>query len=461
MKVLQIAYYYPPMGGAGVQRALKFSKYLPLFGIEPVVLCALDPHYVHDPSLTAEVPVALEVHRVEHRSILSRLLARRRVGAETTRAFATSASAPSAVSRRARDTVLAMWQILQYPDDKAAWARRALAEGRRIIRAHASSGAPIEAIFSSAPPVSAHNIGERLAREFGLPWIADFRDLWTDNPAYHASRWRRRLDHRLEQRWLDRAEGVITVTASWRDMLQTRRTAGAPVAFIPNGYDEEDFRNVVLPERPIEEAFTLVHTGTFYGSRDPAGLLSGLSRYLAGSQDGMPPLRVRLIGNMGSRFLAQLRHFDERHPGVVECIGYLPHARALGELVAADALLLVVGGGRGPALRGWLPGKIFEYLHTSKPILMLGDDRGDAAQLVRRHARGWVVDDQDAEGVASALRAMLGAMAARAGIQSIANRAPAESPERFERRELSKQLADFIRQCVANRSHTRKGAGDV
>ncbi|HJW11687.1 MAG TPA: glycosyltransferase, partial [Albitalea sp.] len=244
MRILQIAYYYPPMGGAGVQRALKFSKYLPEFGVQPVVLAALDPHYVHDASLAAEVPAGLAVHRVEDTPLLARLAARRR-----TSASGGAAAAPSRWRTVLRDTVLATWHALQYPDDKARWARRALREARAILRDQSSRGEPIELIFTSSPPASAHWIGERLSREFGLPWVADFRDLWTDNPAYAAPAWRRALDRRLEQRWFDRASGVVTVTESWQRLLAARRGAEAPVVFIPNGYAEADFQGLSLPAR--------------------------------------------------------------------------------------------------------------------------------------------------------------------------------------------------------------------
>lgn len=455
MKILQIAYYFPPMGGAGVQRGLKFARFLPEYGVQPVVLVCDDPHYVRDETLLAEVPPGLEVYRVPHSPWLARLAARQR--ASMAGAAPPAASTPSAgPSLRSvlRDTTLRGIRALQWPDDAAPWARQALQQARHIVHSHAAAGAPIELVFSSAPPVSAHWLGQRIAQEAGLPWVADHRDLWTDNPAYDAPAWRRALDRRTEQRWLNLATGVVTVTPSWRELLAQRRPPGAPVAFIPNGYDEDDFA-VLMPPARDPGVFTLVHTGTFYGPRDPAGLLSGLTRYLDGRvarpNSGHPALRVRLIGNMGARFAEAVAAFSQRHPGVVESVPYLPHRQALAQLVAADALLLVVGGGRGPAVRGWLPGKIFEYLRSGQPVLTLGEPDGDAAQLIREHSRGPVVNGDDSAGIAQAVADLVQGRwsnPAAAG-RTIAAHGSQASARIFERRELAGQLAAFLRECQA------------
>lgn len=459
MKILQIAYYFPPLGGAGVQRGLKFARFLPLHGVQPVVLACDDAFYVRDESLLGEVPAELEVHRVAHSPWLARLAARRRAspaGAAPAVA-ASSAAAGRGLRSILRDTALRSIRALQWPDDAAPWARQALRQARHIVRSHAAAGAPIDLVFSSAPPASAHWLGQRIAHEAGLPWVADHRDLWTDNPAYDAPAWRSALDRDTEQRWLNQATGVVTVTPSWRELLAQRCPAGTPVAFIPNGYDEDDFAALAPPPRD-PAVFTLVHTGTFYGPRDPAGLLSGLTRYLEGPQahpnSGHPKLRVRLVGNMGARFAEAVAAFSQRHPGVVASVPYLPHRQALAELVAADALLLVVGGGRGPAVRGWLPGKIFEYLRSGQPVLTLGEPDGDAAQLIRQHSRGPVVAGDDSAAIAQALADLLqgrwSADAAAGGTIRVHDlHGPATSARIFERREGAGQLANFLRECQA------------
>lgn len=435
MNVLQIAYHYPPMGGAGVQRALKFSKYLGQFGVHPVVLAAHDPGYVSDASLATEIPAGVTVHRIEHRPVLQRVMAWRANAGSA--AAAHLPSQPSASRAWLRDTALSTYAALRFPDDKSGWARNALQQARQMVRDQR-----IDLIFSSAPPMSTHWLASHLARESGLPWVADYRDLWTDNPAYAAPGWRRAFDQRCESAWLKRAAGVVTVTPSWQQRFAQRLGAACPVAFIPNGYDEADF--AALPAlNHADGAFRLVHTGSFYGPRDPATLLDAMERYLGAPAPGAKPLRLRLIGNIGSRFDARLARFDAAHPNVVERVAYLPHRDALAEMMAADALLLVVGAGPSgqhtAVVAGTLPGKIFEYLRAGRPILLLGDEQGDAARIVRDHAAGWVADETQPARIAEALRTMLTAPAS----------APLDGGDvrRYERRELTRQLAGFLHEC--------------
>jgi len=434
VKVLLISYYYPPMGGAGVQRALKLSKYLGDFGVEPVVLAGHDPGYTRDESLLAEVPAGVRVLRIEHRSLMQRLLARRAATVAPR-----SAAAPAAASRSPwlRDTLLGAYAATRFPDDQAGWAKRAFEPALALLRDER-----IELIFSTAPPMSAHALAARLARRSGLPWVADYRDLWTDNPGYLAPGWRRAIDQRTEAAWLKRAAGVVTVTPSWQRQFAQRLGAACPVVCIPNGYDEADFERLPT-ERRSDGAFRLVHTGSFYGPRDPGTLLDGVAAYLRSAAPSARPLVLRLVGQMGSRFAERLARFDAEHPGVVEHRPYVPHHEAIAEMQSADALLLVVGAGQGSkhgaVVAGTLPGKLFEYLRAGRPILLLGDEQGDAAQIVRHHAAGWIADEASPERIALALHQMM--QPGPAPLPPATARADA-----FERRALAGEMAQFLRQ---------------
>ncbi len=457
MKVLLVSYHYPPMGGAGVQRALKFSKYLGDFGVQCTVLAAHDPGYQQDPSLLADIPGKVRVLRIEHRPLLQRALAwrvgagRSAVVASPARAAASTlpARVPSpAVAREAttgasrhrlRDAALAAYASAHFPDDKAGWARRARAPAQALLREER-----FDLVFSTAPPMSAHALAATLARQAGRPWVADYRDLWTENPAYAAPAWRRMLDRRTETAWLAQAAGLVTVTPSWQRLLAVRLGPNGPVAFIPNGYDEADFA-ALAPVRRDDGVFRLVHTGAFYGPRDPGTLLDALALYLRDAPPTARPLRLRLVGAMGSRFAEKLRAFEAQYPGVVEQRPYMPHHEALAEMVAADALLLVVGAGDGTRARvtvaGTLPGKIFEYLRAARPVLLLGDEAGDAAALLRQHGRGWVADETQPAAIAAALRQMMQAAPEAPSV-------PAASVASFERRALAGELAQFLRRCI-------------
>ena len=305
--------------------------------------------------------------------------------------------------------------------------------------------------MSTAPPVATHALARRLARDAGLPWVADWRDLWADNPGYAAPGWRRVIDRAAEARWLRDAAGVVTVTPSWRDRFDATLGARCPVAWIPNGYDEADFAGPPRPSAPTDGVFRLVHVGSFYGPRDPSPVLEALDRCLTAGT-GTQALRLRLVGAVGQRFDAALAAFEARHPGVIERVPYVPHAQALAEMQAADALLLMVGAGNGRAgtrdvVAGMLPGKLFEYLRSNRPMLLLGDPDGDAATLMRAHGRGWVADETDPAAIAQAMAAMFGPTPA----------APDDAQvPRFERRALAGELAVFLRdvqQRFAARQH--------
>jgi glycosyltransferase involved in cell wall biosynthesis len=435
MKLLLVSHYFPPMGGAGVQRALKFVRYLGDFGVQPVVLAGDDPAYLQDPSLLAELPAGLRVLRVPHRNALQRMLALRRSPA----ADSTATAAPRTA---ARDALLGAWAALQWPDERGGWARAAWAPARQLLRDEG-----IELVLSSAPPVAAHALARRLARDAGLPWVADWRDLWADNPGNPAPAWRRALERRVEARWLRDAAGVVAVTPAWQRRYAAQLGARCPVAWIPNGYDEADFASLpAVPTDPVtaDGALRLVHTGSFYGPRDPAPLLDALDRLLATRPPGARALKLRLVGALGGRFEAALAGFEARHPGVIERRPYVPHAEALAEMRAADALLLVVGAGDGrqaDVVAGTLPGKLFEYLRADRPVLLLGDPAGDAAALLRQHGRGWIADETQPAAIAAALAALCDAPPAPAS--------PAADVPRFERRALAGELASFLRDCRA------------
>lgn len=442
MRLLLVSHHFPPMGGAGVQRALKFARYLGDFGVAVTVLAGDDPGYLQDASLMSELPPTVPVHRVPHRTLLQRAMAWRRGAAASQGAApapASEASKPTVPAPpRWRDAVLTAWSALQWPDERGGWARSALPVGRALMR-----DGGFDAVMSTAPPVAAHALARRLAREAGVPWVADWRDLWADNPGNAAPAWRRAIDRRTEAHWLRDAAGVVVVTPSWQRRYAAAMDGRCPVAWIPNGYDEADFADAPTRTPAADGAFRLVHVGSFYGPRDPAPVLDALDRCLAAGAagPGRRALRLRLVGAVGRRFDAALGAFASRHPGAVERVPYVPHAQALAEMRAADALLLVVGAGAGrqdvrDVVAGTLPGKLFEYLRSGQPVLLLGDPGGDAAALLRAHGRGWVADETDPAAISQALDRML--------VETPPLPAGAQVA-RFERRALAGELAAFVR----------------
>jgi glycosyltransferase involved in cell wall biosynthesis len=434
MKILQISYHYPPMGGAGVQRALKFSKYFPEFGIQPVVLAAHEPGYVSDPSLVEELPPTLLIERIEHTPMLTRLRNRLEpVRANHAAQSNDSASRSMGWKRSLRDFALRAYASSQFPDDKSGWSQRAFKRACELVRDE-----KVDLILATAPPYSALALAAQVAAATGRPWVADYRDLWIVNANYAGPAWRRWLDRRTETAWLNKANGVVAVTPDMQRVLQARVPQSCAVAMIPNGYDEADFVGKEPAEKP-RSVYRIVHTGTFYGQRSPEDFLNALEIVFNRESAMAQRIRLRFVGAIGGRFAAALDAFEARWPGVLERTGFVMHAQAVTELLAADLLLLVIGS--GTEARGVLTGKLFEYLRARKPVLLLGPDDGDAANLLRCYAVGAIAPADDPLAMAVQLERFLSG--------EIDTAAPAKkSPECFERRALTGQLAGFLNQCL-------------
>jgi len=422
------------MGSAGVQRSLKFTKYLPNFDVHPVVLAAYEPGYISDASLMADLPMSLRIERVESRPLLARL--RRGVGVLRRMPVPTSESAAMSVeggNQFTRDLILKIYASSQFPDDKIGWAKRAFARACDLV--HEEN---IDMIFSTAPPYSAHWLAARVSAKTKRPWVADCRDLWVDNPGYMAASWRAGLDRYAERRIFRSAAGVVTVTPTWADMFSRKLGRDACIAMIPNGYDEDDFSSPIsLKSR--DGNWRIAHVGSFYGHQSPLPFLSDIDKLLDRNSDIGQKLSIYFAGAIGSRFDSELALFEDRHPGVLQCTGYLPHRQAIEKMCQADALLLVVGGGNTGL--GVLPGKIFEYLRSMTPVIFYGPGAGDAAEILRQHTKCLIIDDKDK--LDCRLRKLLGAI--KYNNFDFFNNADSG---KFERRVLTEELASFLKRCM-------------
>jgi glycosyltransferase involved in cell wall biosynthesis len=442
LRVLIVTYFYPPMGGGGVQRILKFTRYLPDYGIVPTVVCASNETYPQDASLLADIPANLEIFRIPHVPMTTRLLALRRRWSAPSKTDGKRSSPGQLAGRGAEyawhDRLWKAWNALQRPDDKASWAGRAERVALRAISAR-----PVDIVVSSSPPVSAHLAGMHVAARARLPWVADYRDLWTSNPSYAAPAWRRKLDQRMERNLLHAADGLVTVSESMRAALGVRVRQAVPSISIPNGYDEADFADVA-PGRPRGGRFRIIHAGSLYGHQSPVPFLGGVQQWLDANPAMIERLQICLVGSVGSRFEAALGAFARRYPGVLDRRGYLEHHEALRELASADALLLLIGGGE--SARGVTTGKVFEYLRIGRPILLVGPPEGEAAQLIRDAGAGEIAREDDRDSV--------GAILSRWVLQGGASEPNPERALPYERKLLTGQLADFLHEVHA-RFHAR------
>jgi len=434
-RVLITTYYFPPAGGAGVQRTLKFVKYLREFGWEPVVLTARDADYpAFDESLADELPADLKIYRAplfEPYRLYRRFTGKAAGTATDIATLTRDDKSQQKTSERISEWIRA---ALFVPDARMTWLYPACALGRKIIREE-----KIDLLFSSAPPYTTHLIGRKLKRSSGLPWVADFRDSWIG--WLSTPQWRpapaRALERRMEREVLTEADRILTVSPGVEEDLLSRHPALRDARWrrLPNGFDAADLEGIT--PAPRSPGFTLIYTGSMYGNRNPRALLRALERLQDTRYPGLEGLRVRLVGRVGEPILQEIaaspagRHFEH--------IPYVTHTSSLQHLLAADAALLIIDD--APANRGIVTGKVYEYIGARLTILALAPE-GDAAALIRDHGLGWCAPPADIEAVTAALRSLLD------------RRQPpgAERKETawplFERREQTRQLAGIFNEVV-------------
>lgn len=461
--VLMIAYFFPPMAGSAVQRSMKFVKYLPDFGWRPIVVCGDEAHFFDlglDATLLDDVPPAARIMRPRFvsplgiRSRLQRLFRVRPTIAGEDPSAADGKQGGAGVSETLRPPSGALRFLgrvlhpLESPPIDAAlyWALSIVPLCRRLIAEE-----QVDLIYTSSDPYSDHIAGWILKRLTGKPWVADFRDPWTQTWNYSHRGWRRRCDLFAEQRVLRYADRVIGVTPSQTQGLWDLVPGRDPAAFvtIENGFDEEDFSSAADRLKPLARAIAsysesaggagartlLSHVGIIYdGTALP--FLQALERLgPAGKR-----LEVRFVGGLAP----QERSWLAEHPvsAGVEVLSRVPHTEAVVQMRASDAVLLILG--TSARWRGIYTGKLFEYLRCGRPILMVGPE-GDASRLVQASGTGCWVPADDIEAVVEALRLLAG--------QPDAFRARYYHPQQdiiahYERRALTERLADAFEEVV-------------
>jgi glycosyltransferase involved in cell wall biosynthesis len=374
VKVLIVSLYFPPAGGGGVQRPLKFATHLPELGIETHVLAPDDPKWIHrDDEL--QPPTLAWVHRARYLGPKGRKPAEELHGTQ-------------GLVRISRQAQLAGRRLL-VPDENVSWNLTAIPAAIRIVR---SEG--IDAVVTTSPPSSVHLIGAAVKKATGVKWVADLRDSLVAHPHRHAERLLVRAkeqgEHAVARLVARNADAITCVSDAIADELRAREPRGRVVT-ISNGSDFDDFAGL---ERHASDRFRLTHTGSFFGKRDPRPFLTALE------SSGLDDVVVRFLGDFRSsdREWAETRSLGDR----LELIPYAARRRSLELQRDSEALLLLIpdAGGRG---KGVLSGKVFEYLAAERPILAVVPPDGAAASLIREAGAGVVVAPDDVEGMGAAL----------------------------------------------------------
>jgi glycosyltransferase involved in cell wall biosynthesis len=371
-KILMIAYHFPPLGGAGALRPMKMAKYLPVYGWNPIILTIKNPdwYYARDDRLLREIQSEMLIIRtfMLRSAWLYRILNPLRI----------------------RKLDIFLRRYLVHPDDQIGWFPFAVRAASGLIEKD-----NIDAVYSTSAPLTAHLIAYHICRRFGIPWIADFRDEWFENPGLSLpTAFHRRLHYRLEGLIVNSAQQVIAAAPVFGRYLAKHCPDNPKFETITMGFDPDDYRDPGGASEQRKGKFTLTFSGLFYGSFRPDHLLKALNTLIEAGKIQRETVCLRFIG---ANFPHDLREPDKY--GVCEFTGFLPHDEALHLARQSDVLLLLLSRERGKDV---IPSKTFEYMALKKPVLALVPDDGVVARIVLETGIGMVADFDDTHAIMNA-----------------------------------------------------------
>ncbi|WP_240337092.1 glycosyltransferase family 4 protein [Rufibacter psychrotolerans] len=376
---LLITYYWPPSGGAGVQRCLKFVKHLPEFGVQPTVITvdAQQASYpVLDQTLLAEVPDGVRVIRTATREPFEFY---KKITGKKDIPFGGFANTGQETWKQKLFKFLR--GNLFIPDPRVGWNRYAFAAAKKVIQQQ-----QIKAVVTSSPPHSTQLVGLKLKKQFGLKWIADMRDPWTDIYYYqdlNHTALAQKLDARYEREVLEQADAVVVVSEDMKRLFLNKSVSVDPkkIHVIPNGYDEADFTH---PSTPSTEEFVITYTGTITEAYNVEGFFQALCETM--TRNPLLRYRLRFVGKVSAEIKRQIENAGL--PLITEYIDYVPHDASIKYLMASTVLFMAIPD--VPNNFGILTGKLFEYLAANKPIICVGPINGDADKILDECGAGRV-----------------------------------------------------------------------
>jgi len=385
-KVLIITYYWPPAGGPGVQRVLKFAKYLPKFGWQPRILTVANGEYpAIDKSLEKNISSEIKVFKTaswEPNNLYKKFLGMKQ-----------SENIPTAVLVDDNPNLkkkIATWIRLNLfvPDAKIGWKRFAIKEGLKIIEEEKP-----DLIFSSSPPPTVHLIASELANRSKLKWIADFRDPWTDIHYYEDQprmAFVKAKDRRLEKSILEQADKITCISKLDIELDFANKTNASKCENIPNGFDDEDFTEMNIFNSQTDR-FTILHLGAINKERNPIKLFEAVKSLRDKGIINPNNFQIIFVGNIDAVIITTVEKNEIWD--LVKYVEYLPHKEALNYTEQATVLLLLVT--QSKKNRRILPGKTFEYMRTGKYVFALGPEDGEVARIIEETKTGTVVDYLD------------------------------------------------------------------
>ncbi len=372
-RVLIICYYWPPAGGPGVQRWLKFVKYFRDFEIEPVLFIPKNPHYpILDESLFAEVPKGVEIikHPIKEPYKYAKLLSKKKTKKISSGII--DEKKPSVIEK----LLLYARGNLFIPDARIGW----VAPSVDFLEKYLSENKDIDTIITTGPPHSLHLIGMELKERLQLKWIADFRDPWTTihyHKSLRLSTSAQRKHKRLEKKVLQAADSIVVTSPTTQQDF--KKLTSKPIEVITNGFDTSENKEVVLDSK-----FSLVHIGSLLSNRNPKVLWKVLSELKNEMEGFSEDLEVKMVGLVSKEIKEEIQKYNLFENVILP--GYVSHQEAISFQNSAQVLLLIEMNKEETA--AIIPGKIFEYLRSKRPILAIGPEKSDVEGILKETEAG-------------------------------------------------------------------------
>jgi glycosyltransferase involved in cell wall biosynthesis len=426
--VLVIAYYFPPMGLSGVQRTLKFVKYLPEFGWRPIVVTAGEtPYYAIDDSLLDEIRPQIEVGDI----VVHRTKSSGAPGGKLARKDGKLLKLPSDAYQRFRSKLL---QTFLQPDSRIRWKKHALKLIDTIYKTER-----IDAVMATAPPYTSFLIANELRAKYGTPYLMDYRDAWVSNKVlnFYATPFHKAYARKLEDEVLRASDAVTVVNRRMKEVIirDYDFLSHEDVTILPHGYDREDIEKALPFVDSLRDPskFRITYSGAFYVGRSPKVMLDAAKEAIKRIPDLAQHLELMFVGVLQKDY-----HSMIKKSGIEANVsekGYVPHRESVGLLLASDVLWMTMSDDISA------PGKLYEYFGTKKPIIGLVPRQSQAERMLQDYGAGITLGPDDTKNLTEAI-IKLYHMWQRGGLPANVNEAYVKSYDRRElTREMSRQLA--------------------